>query len=196
MDLPVLIETCAPHVSPVTMTALIKGESNSNPYAIGVVGGLLERQPTSKPEALITAKKLKALGYNFSIGLGQVNINNFEQYGLTLDSGFNACSNLKVSSAILEECYSRASTQFKTDNSAVEAALSCYYSGNFSFGFKIEQGQTKSYVNKIKSLVNPTLAVNGSFVVPDLKGGESAEISEKDLLSKSKFSSSIRVKLR
>ncbi|EGC99197.1 lytic transglycosylase catalytic, partial [Burkholderia sp. TJI49] len=40
-----LARACAPNVDPETLAALVRTESGFNPYAIGVVGGHLTRQP-------------------------------------------------------------------------------------------------------------------------------------------------------
>ncbi len=55
------------------MHHVVRVESSYNPYAIGVVGGRLVRQPDSLPEALATVRMLEARGFNFSLGLAQVN---------------------------------------------------------------------------------------------------------------------------
>lgn len=196
MDLPLLIESCAPHISPVTMTALISTESNKNPYAIGVVGGLLERQPRTKEEAVSSALALKKLDHNFSLGLGQVNLHNLEKYNLSIGSAFNACTNLKASSAILQECYGRAKLKFTSSNDALDAALSCYYSGNFKTGFIVEKGQTKSYVNKVKANANLSLATHQEYVVPALSKQTVVIQSKESVLSRARFSANIRSKLR
>jgi type IV secretion system protein VirB1 len=57
-----------------TARALVSVESAFNPWAIGVVGGALVRQPRHRAEAMATAKALQAAGWNFSIGLGQINV--------------------------------------------------------------------------------------------------------------------------
>jgi type IV secretion system protein VirB1 len=85
---------CAPQVHAHTAHALVSVESAFNPWAIGVVGGALVRQPRHRAEALATAKALQAEGWNFSVGLGQINVGNFERLGLTLDSAFEPCTNL------------------------------------------------------------------------------------------------------
>ena len=51
--------------------------------AIGVVGGTLARQPRNIGEALATARALRSAGWNFSVGLGQINVTNFERLGLS-----------------------------------------------------------------------------------------------------------------
>ena len=79
---------CAPQVHTHTAQALVSVESAFNPWAIGVGGGALVRQPRHRAEALATARALQAAGWNFSVGLGQINVGNFERLGLTLDAAF------------------------------------------------------------------------------------------------------------
>jgi len=55
------------------MQHVVRVESSGNPYAIGVVGGRLARQPRNLSEAVVTAQMLEQQGYNFSLGIAQVN---------------------------------------------------------------------------------------------------------------------------
>lgn len=55
------------------MHHVVRVESSYNPYAIGVVGGRLVRQPRTLDEAVSTARMLEQRGLNFSVGLAQVN---------------------------------------------------------------------------------------------------------------------------
>ena len=87
------------------MQALVRVESGFNPFAIGVVGGQLSRQPQNLAEAIATAKELDRLGYNYSVSLAQVNKGNFKKYGLTIDTAFDPCLNLKTGSQILQGCF-------------------------------------------------------------------------------------------
>ena len=80
-----LAMACAPQVHVGTAQALVQTESSLNPWAIGVAGGTLDRQPRHRAEALATAKALKAHGWNFSVGLAQINVSNFERLGLTIE---------------------------------------------------------------------------------------------------------------
>ena len=73
MDFIALAEQCAPSVHPQTMAAVARVESGFNPFAIGVVGGRLVRQPVNKAEAVATAKSLEQNRFKISMGLGQVN---------------------------------------------------------------------------------------------------------------------------
>lgn len=124
-------------VSMDVMQHVVQVESSRNPYAIGVVGGRLARQPTRLDEAVATAKMLESNGYNFSLGLGQVNRYNLAKYGLdSYEKAFATCPNLQAASRILAECHSRSGNDWGK-------AFSCYYSGNFETGFR------HGYVDKV-----------------------------------------------
>jgi type IV secretion system protein VirB1 len=141
-----LLLACAPDVHPDTAFALVKVESAFNPWAIGVVGKALRRQPRNRVEALATAQELQSAGRNFSVGLAQINLHNFARLGLTLSSAFDPCNNLGAMQAVLTECFDRASTGLKASPApqlALRRSLSCYYSGNFSTGFR------HGYVSKV-----------------------------------------------
>jgi len=119
------------------MHHVVQVESSANPYAIGVVGGRLVRQPQSLAEAISTAEMLESRGYNFSVGLSQVNRYNLQKYGIsTYAQAFDGCTNLQAGSKILSECQVRAKGNWGS-------AFSCYYSGNFTTGFD------HGYVQKI-----------------------------------------------
>lgn len=135
-----MAKLCAPAVSPGLLQRIASVESSFNPFAIGVVGGHLIRQPTNSDEALATATALKQAGWNFSIGLVQVNQKNFGKYGLTPEAAFDPCTNLRVGSEILADCYKRAGEGITRTGDA----LSCYYAGNFTAGYRL------GYVAKVQ----------------------------------------------
>lgn len=142
MELGTLLLACAPLIAPDTARALIAVESAGNPFAIGVVGGSLVRQPRTLAEALATVRALDAEGWNYSVGLAQINKSNFARHGLTVATAFDPCSNLSAMQRILSECFGRAA-QRANAQTALRQAFSCYYSGNFQTGFQ------HGYVNKI-----------------------------------------------
>jgi type IV secretion system protein VirB1 len=133
---------CAPQVHPDTARAIASVESSFNPYAIGVVGGQLDRQPRSRAEALATIDALHAAGWNYSVGLGQINIGNFPRLGLTAQTALDPCTSLTAMQAVLGECYARAAVN-NAAQTALRFALSCYYSGNFTTGMR------HGYVRKV-----------------------------------------------
>lgn len=133
---------CAPQVHPDTASAIASVESGFNPYAIGVVGGALQRQPRTRHEALATIKALQAGGWDYSVGLGQINVGNFARLGLTPSSALDPCTSLAAMQAVLGECYARTAPNHAAQH-ALRFALSCYYSGNFTTGLR------HGYVRKV-----------------------------------------------
>ncbi|MEA9749844.1 lytic transglycosylase domain-containing protein [Xanthomonas campestris pv. raphani] len=135
------------------MQHVVRVESSRNPYAIGVVGGRLAREPRGLEEAVATAKMLEQKGYNFSLGLGQVNRYNLQKYGLTsYEMAFAKCPNLVAASKILAECHSRSGANWGK-------SFSCYYSGNFETGFK------HGYVQKIYASIRQSVASSGAEAI-------------------------------
>lgn len=132
------LAACGPLAVPhEVMEHVVHVESSRNPFAIGVVGGRLLRQPRNLAEAAATVRMLEANGHNYSIGLAQVNRVNFARFGLdTLEQGFDVCNNLAAGAKILAECLQRHDGRWGD-------AFSCYYSGNARTGY--EHG----YVQKV-----------------------------------------------
>lgn len=143
------IMTCPNIPAPMEiMQRLVSVESAHNPFAIGVVGAKLERQPENLAEAIATANMLESEGYNFSVGVSQVNRHNFAKYGLTsYAQAFDTCANLNAGALILSDCYNLAAGDWGK-------SFSCYYSGNFTKGF--EDG----YVQKIYNAIPTTVATS------------------------------------
>ena len=159
-----LAARCAPDVHPKTLKGIVSTESSWNPFAIGVVGQPLERQPTTLAEAVATARELETRGRNFSLGLAQVNRYNLARYGESYETIFDACRNLKAGSEILKECFLRAQGRHPDEQQSLRAAFSCYYSGNFTRGFQPEKPGQPSYVQKV--VVNALHPTQATPVVP------------------------------
>jgi len=137
------------------MHHVVRVESSYNPYAIGVVGGRLVRQPRNLPEALSTARMLEQRGYNFSLGLAQVNRYNLVKYGLhSYEKAFQPCANLQAGSRILAECYQRSRDWGKS--------FSCYYSGDFKTGYR------HGYVQKVYASMRGARSTTLSAGVPPI----------------------------
>jgi type IV secretion system protein VirB1 len=162
-----LAAECAPDVHPTTLKGVVRTESAGNPFVIGVVGGRLARQPRNLAEAVATARELEQQGFNFSMGLGQVNRYNLAKYGERYETIFEPCRNLKAGSAILRDCYQRARARIPDDQQALRAAFSCYYSGNFTRGFRPDRAGQRSYVQKV--VANATDTAEPIPVVPAVK---------------------------
>ena len=131
------------------MSRIVQVESSGNPFAIGVVGGRLERQPVNLEEAVQTAAHLEKAGFNYSIGLSQINRIHFKRFGWTnnLKNGFDVCNNLHAGADVYTRCKEGAARALATDDpsAVIRAALSCYYSGNYVSGEKL------GYVDKVLS---------------------------------------------
>ncbi|MGH8050732.1 MAG: lytic transglycosylase domain-containing protein [Arenimonas sp.] len=156
-------------VSMDVMQHVVRVESSHNPYAIGVVGGHLVRQPKNLSEALATVRMLETRGYNFSLGLAQVNRYNLGKYGLdSYEKAFQECPNLQAGSRILAECYKRLGGDWGK-------SFSCYYSGNSVTGFRHgyvqkvfasmqkpdDQAVSKSFSTAIEVVAKPSRRVVG-----------------------------------
>ena len=135
MDLATLLVACAPLIAPDTAQALIKVESGGNPFAIGVIGASLQRQPRNAVEAEATAQALDAAGWNYDLGIAQINKKNLAKYGLNLHTAFEPCRNVQAMQSILGDCYGRAAKR-APEQHALRQAFSCYQSGNFQTGFQ------------------------------------------------------------
>jgi len=148
-------KACAPQIHPTILAAVVMHESKANPLAIGINGGYrLPRQPRSKAEAIATARWLRANGFNFDAGLGQINVKNLNRLNMSVEDLFDPCLNLRAAAAVLSDCYSRAARVRTAGPQALHAALSCYNTGNFS------RGLANGYVRKV--------AGQAGFVVPPI----------------------------
>lgn len=144
-----LLQHCAQGVNPVVMHGIISQESSFNPFAIGVVNGRLKRQPRTYQEGIAAIQALQAKGMNFSVGLAQINKQHFKRFGLNYTNMFNMCENVKAGAAIYKGCLAAANKSFGVGNFSTWAALSCYYSGNFSTGFKRYGNDKMPYVSAV-----------------------------------------------
>lgn len=176
LDFMLLAQHCAPAVAPDTLAAIVRVESAGNPYAIGVVGGRLAWQPRSLEEALATAYELQRRGFNFSVGLAQVNRFTLPRYQLSYAAAFDPCRNLDASAKILETCYTRARPR---QAAPLLAAFSCYYSGNFATGFRPDRADQPSYVQKVVDAAGrpvPPIPVVPALPARPVKGGPVPEV--------------------
>ncbi|MCD8339476.1 MAG: lytic transglycosylase domain-containing protein [Burkholderiales bacterium] len=150
-----LAQRCAPDIPPDTLKALVKTESGFNPYAVGVVGKKV-KQPKSFREAMALIADLELAGENYSVGIAQINKNNFARLGINAQKALDACENLRASAKVLKECYAQTK---KEGMEGLDDALSCYYSGNFSTGRK------HGYVAKVHGNAEPSPS---NYAVPSI----------------------------
>lgn len=163
---------CLVDVPAEQMSAIVRTESSANPYAVGIVGHKINRQPKDLHEAIELVTTLKDGGYNYSVGLAQVNQVNFDRYGLSSSNMFDKCSNLSAGSKILKACYDRYSDWSK--------AYSCYYSGNASTGF--DHGYVAKVLANISKpiltdLFNPSSSSTSPITLTQRGSNNSTEIA-------------------
>jgi type IV secretion system protein VirB1 len=175
-----LFMQCSPHVAPVTLETIINVESGGNPNVIAVVDTNKSIYAEDKVSATQLAKALKKEGKNYSVGLMQINKNNFAKYGIDDESAFEPCKNIETGGKIYEQCYLDAKNEpqrFPDEQSALRGALSCYYSGNLSRGFVKEGKSNTSYIDRANN------AVDKIYRVPAIKpdGSKDNVIAQDDI---------------
>ncbi|EMW1184970.1 lytic transglycosylase domain-containing protein [Salmonella enterica] len=167
-----LLMHCGGNVEPTTLQTIVSVESGGNPYVVANVTKGTSHYFNNKNEAVNFVNELAKVGDKYSAGLGQIYVENFNKYGLTNDSVFDYCKNITVASKIFEDCYYRAieSGEYPNEQDALRAAASCFYSNNFTRGFKKEKNG-KSYIDLANN------AVNKIYSVPAMKpvaGGDNS----------------------
>ena len=145
-----LARRCAPGAPPDTLLAIARTESGLYPNAISInrprssakYAGyrdgeiVLSRQPENKMEAARWVRWLAAHHLTVSIGLMQVNAEIAPRFSVSADELFDPCTNLRVGSAILIAAYSDLARDMGEGFAALDAALSCYNTGNSIAGFR------------------------------------------------------------
>lgn len=134
---------CTPNVAPSTMLAIVRTESNGNPLAINLNNGRLTYQPQNKKQAVSWVNYLEKHGYNFDVGIMQVNIKNIHKFGFMAADLLEPCLNLKIGAKILQANYSNAIKISGHPQLALRKAISAYNTGNYYHGFK------NGYVQKV-----------------------------------------------
>lgn len=144
----IITSSCAAQVHPAIVNAIVKTESNFNPFVIGINKGAkrLSKQPTSYAEAITTAKQLLARGANIDMGLAQINSSNMTWLGLTVEMAFHPCHNLQAMQTVYLHCLQQA--EKGGQGTLEQRAWSCYNTGN------TKRGLENGYVNKVTNHFN------------------------------------------
>lgn len=149
IDLPLYIKHCAPNVAVNTMVAIVKTESNGNTLALGLNNGKkLKFQPRNYEQAVAWIIYLDKHGYNFDVGLGQINIRNIKKYGYKAIDMLEPCKNLNLASLILKKNFTGALLTSTTSKEALHKAISAYNTGNYHSGF------SNGYVQRVLNNAN------------------------------------------
>jgi type IV secretion system protein VirB1 len=115
---------------------VISVESGGNPFALHV-NDLREQLPPPRDmkEAVQSAARFIALGYSVDLGLMQVNSRNLAALGVTIEQVLEPCTNIRSGATILTADYVEATRTRGNGQSALQAALSAYNTGDFYRGF-------------------------------------------------------------
>lgn len=145
-----LFERCAPDVSPVTLDAVVQTESGGNPNVVANVTDGTSHYFDSADAAIRFVNGLSRDGKKFSAGLMQIYSGNFSKVGVDNNTVFDPCENIKAGAKILTENFDGIKEE-SDEQIRLQKALSKYYSGNESRGFKKEPeyGNT-SYIERVK----------------------------------------------
>lgn len=140
-----LILACAPQVHPTTIQGIMQTESGGKPWVIGINrgAGRLARQPANQAEAAAWASWLYARGVNFDAGLMQINSSNWKRLGLTPESVFDPCTNIRAGAKILTDNYVDAARRHGPGQRALLESFSLYNTGKRAAGF------SNGYVGKV-----------------------------------------------
>lgn len=134
--IPPALLACAPNVAPVTLQAMARVESADNPLAIHVNGIRVQPVPARNAEqAARAAETYIARGYSVDIGLMQVNSRHLAALGVTVEQMLDPCRNITAAATILTADYAAAARARGDGQSALQAALSAYNTGDFHRGF-------------------------------------------------------------
>jgi type IV secretion system protein VirB1 len=123
--------------------ATLQVESDHDPLAINVncpggakaCPGSGARRSATKDTAITTAKALLGEGRSIDLGLMQINSANLAAHGLSVETAFDACANLKAGTEHLADDY----------RAAWRAAHSLYNTGSLTAGI------ANGYVQKIEA---------------------------------------------
>jgi type IV secretion system protein VirB1 len=127
---------CAPNVAPATLQAVISVESGGNSLALNVNGLAIQPPPArDASQAARVAASFIARGYSVDLGLMQVNSRNLVALGLTVQQVLDPCTNIRGGATILTADYAEAMRTRGEGQSALQAALSAYNTGDFYRGF-------------------------------------------------------------
>lgn len=140
-----LAERCAPQVAAETLAAVAWTESRFDPLAIGVnSGGRPPARPGSAEEAARIARRFIERGANIDLGVAQINSANLARLGLTPETAFDPCRNLRAAATVLLEGYRPAGPSRTERQAALRVALSRYNTGHPGRGFR------NGYVAKVE----------------------------------------------
>jgi type IV secretion system protein VirB1 len=125
-----LSTTCAPQVALETLAAIARTESGLDPFAIHDNSTNRSYRPHDQAEAIRIAAPLLAAGNSIDAGLMGINVGNWRWLGLTTETVFDPCQNIRAGATVL-------------------TALSRYNTGSPTRGFR------NGYVQRVVAKMRP-----------------------------------------
>lgn len=144
---------CAPDVAPETLNAIVSVESARKPYVVANVTDNTSHYFDEKEKAVAFLNNLERNNKKYSAGIMQIYSDNFRRLNLNNHSVFDPCTNIRAGAVILKQCWDKAISDNPDEQKALRDMASCYYSGNFTRGYKKEKTDGKSYIQRIEEKV-------------------------------------------
>jgi type IV secretion system protein VirB1 len=161
-----LVQQCAPEVATEAVVPLVVTESGGNDLSINVNRGPRVRANTVAEGAALV-RRYMAAGYTVDVGLAQVNSTNFARLGVTVEQAFEPCTNLRLTSLMLQEGYGLASRHY-TGLDAISATYSLYNTGTLTRGFR------NGYVGRVWSAASGMGSIATPPPIPATPSGVAA----------------------
>jgi type IV secretion system protein VirB1 len=162
-----LLQSCAPNIGPLTMTAIVRVESAGKSLAIR--DNTIDRAfyPKTTNEAVRLAKYLLGKHHNLDLGISQLNSANLPMLGMSVRDTFNPCDNLRGGAVILSGDYRRAAAQFGPGQYALRRAIGAYntgslYAGNYYISMILDAAGIKDAVPNVVRVPNLTAQVQSA----------------------------------
>lgn len=98
------------NIPPALLVAIAKVESGFRPWVININhNGMSVKviNPKSYEDAVYHVRYLHQNGYNYDVGIGQINVSNIRRFNIDPVLLLDPCNNLKVSALILRENINR-----------------------------------------------------------------------------------------
>lgn len=144
---------CAPQVAPETLNAIVSVESARKPYVVANVTDKTSHYFDEKDKAVSFLNYLDQNNKKYSAGIMQIYSANFKALNLNNYNVFDPCTNIRAGAVILKQCWDKAKSDNSDEQKALRDMASCYYSGNFTRGYKKEKIDGKSYIQRIEEKV-------------------------------------------
>jgi len=143
-ELALYLSCIAPGVESSMVGAIIETESSGRPYAFNVNNWQGKRFSYKDVNSSVAAcEAFTEHNYTVDVGLMAINSNNLSRFNLTMEEGFDVCTNIKYGTIIFHENLSRALKGGHNSDDAKKIALSFYNTGSSV------RGMENGYVDRV-----------------------------------------------